>query len=458
MAWRVRRHRLDRRVPAAKTIEVAGALCGLHAQLTSSAELTLWARVADLERSAVADALWEDRTLVKIWAMRGTLHVLPAAEFGLWQAALSTYRHYLKPSWLRAFGVTAGELEQLLDAIAHALDGQILTRQELATAVGEHTGSPELGEKVLGSWGPFLKPACVRGLLCFAPSAGQNVRFTRPDRWLGPYEVPPPEDATLEVARRFLFAHGPATTEDYARWWGMTPAQAAKVLKRLGEEVVPVDIEGTQAWLLAADRDEAGAAEPARTVRLLPAFDQFVVAATRHARHLLPGPFQDRIYRSQGWLSPVVLVDGRFVGLWRHERRGNRLEVQVEPFVRVAAKVRRAVEEEAERLAAFLGGRLALAWTDQDAARPVPASGSTPSFRGSAARPPSSARQISKTATEPTSQASPRTSPPITSDRKWTPRRSREQPMAATSTPVAAMAAGRRRGRRTGSRASSTAP
>ncbi|MDQ3979058.1 MAG: winged helix DNA-binding domain-containing protein [Actinomycetota bacterium] len=350
-------------MPRQEMLGVPSRLCGLHAQLMSSAELTVWARVEELEPTAVADALWEERSLVKVWAMRGTLHLLPAAEFGLWQAALGTYGHYLKPSWLRAFGVTREELEKLLDAVARALDGQLLTRQELAAAVAELTGSPELGEKVLGSWGPLLKPACFRGLLCFGPSAGQNVRFTRPDRWLA--DVPPPLDpdqATLEVARRFLAAHGPATRDDYARWWAMTPAQAMRILKRLGEEVVPVHVDGSQAWMLAAHVDEAVRATPVRSVRLLPAFDQFVVTATRHARHLLPGPFENRIYRPQGWLSPVVLVDGRMDGVWRHERKGTRLAVTVEPFLDFPTKVRRGVEQEADRLAAFLGGGLELAW------------------------------------------------------------------------------------------------
>src|SRR5436189_6188583 len=95
-AWRMRRHNLDRRAPARSMLAVASRLCGLHAQVMSSAELTVWARVEDLDRRAVQRALWEDRTLVKTWAMRGTLHLLPAAELPLCRAALSTSRRHLK--------------------------------------------------------------------------------------------------------------------------------------------------------------------------------------------------------------------------------------------------------------------------------------------------------------------------------------------------------------------------
>lgn len=63
---------------------------GLHAQVMSSAELTAWARVEDLPSDAVAKALWKTRSLVKLWAMRGTLHLLPARDLGVWLAALGT--------------------------------------------------------------------------------------------------------------------------------------------------------------------------------------------------------------------------------------------------------------------------------------------------------------------------------------------------------------------------------
>src|SRR6266545_3230945 len=89
-AWRLQRHHLDRRAARSQALQVVADIAGLHAQVMSSAELTLWARVGDLEPDAVRRALWAERTLVKTWAMRGTLHLLPADELPLWQAALST--------------------------------------------------------------------------------------------------------------------------------------------------------------------------------------------------------------------------------------------------------------------------------------------------------------------------------------------------------------------------------
>src|SRR5690348_5408605 len=178
-AWRIRQHHLDQRAPAGSMLAVASRLCGLHAQVMSSAELTVWARVEDLDRRAVQRALWDDRTLVKTWAMRGTLHLLPSAELQLWHAALSTSRRYLKPAlWQKYFGITLEELDRLTEAIGDALDGRVMTREDLAQEVGRITGSAEFGVKLAqGSWGTILKPAAFTGSLCFGPSLGQRVRF-----------------------------------------------------------------------------------------------------------------------------------------------------------------------------------------------------------------------------------------------------------------------------------------
>jgi hypothetical protein len=99
-------------------------------------------------------------------------------------------------------------------------------------------------------------------------------------------------------------------------------------------------------------------------VRLLPAFDHYVVAAPRDREAVLPEALKSRVYRPQGWLSPVLLVDGRMEGVWSHERKGDRLVVEIEPFAEQPKWVRRTTEEEAERLTRFLGGELEFGWTN----------------------------------------------------------------------------------------------
>src|SRR5262249_52771089 len=149
--------------------------------------------------------------------------------------------------------------------------------------------------------------------------------------------------ASMEIARRFLGAYGLATLHDLARWWGGGGiAGARQWIAWLGDEVCTVELDGVKMWMLVDDARQLRESEPARSVRLIPAFDQYVVGASRHAAHLLPGPLRSRVYRPQGWLSPVLLVNGMMQGTWRHEVKGGAVEVTIEPFVDQQRWVRKA--------------------------------------------------------------------------------------------------------------------
>jgi hypothetical protein len=134
------------------------------------------------------------------------------------------------------------------------------------------------------------------------------------------------------------------------------------MLQALGDEATTVEIEGREVWILTAHAPDVQQAAPARSVRLLPAFDQYVLGAPRDNAAFLDLKRKGRVYRNQGWISPVLLVDGEMVGVWRHERKGSRLHVSIEPFSDAPSAVRRAAGAEAERLASFLGGKLELDW------------------------------------------------------------------------------------------------
>ena len=361
LAWRMMRHYLIDPAPQQDWINVVSRICGLQAQVLSSAELSVWARVYTLDRDALNRALWDERSVVKLWAMRGTLHILPSAEFALWQAA-GQCQHERRPSWYRNFGLSDAELEGMVDAVAKALEGRLLTREELAIEVAHRTGKDKLAEHFRQSWGLFLRPPSFLGQLCFAPNAGRNVRFTNPGTWLPKYVALDCHSGALEIARRYLAAYGPATAADLAHWWGVSNRTAAVAIRDLGDEVVPVSVEGKTASMLTEHLIDISKAIPTRTLRLLPAFDPYVISASPHASQLLPGDFRRYIYRGQGWLSPVLVIDGRMDGVWRWERAGKRIIVELSPFVKLPKWARDAAEHEAQRLAKFLGGVLDLRW------------------------------------------------------------------------------------------------
>jgi hypothetical protein len=355
LAWRMARHHLLTRAQPAGLVQVAADICGLHAQVMSSAELSLWARVEELPRDAVRDALWKHRTLVKLWAARGTLYLLPAAELGVWLSALGTQTK---------FGNTGHpDIDELAGAVGRALDGRVLSRDELADEVARITRSRALAENVRFSWGSYLKAASFRGLICFAESDGARVRFTSVRSWVpGAIDRSEPDVALHAVTRRFLGGYAPVTAEQVAGWWVGPPIRrrGLRMLEALGDEALEMTVEGQPSWVLAQDVARMTSVAVPDVARLLPAFDPWVISAPRA---LLAPERRARVYRPQGWISPVLLVNGRVAGVWRHTRTGRRLDVELDPFERLPAWARRQLEAEAERLATFLTGDLSLTWT-----------------------------------------------------------------------------------------------
>lgn len=363
LPWRLDRQQLTDRDPASSMEEVVGSICGLHAQLGSSARMSLRARLDGLDADVIDRALREDRSLVKTWAMRGTLHLLPAAEYPLWQAMLGEYEHYRKGSWLRHFGFAdEEELDAVVETIGDVLRQGPLDREALATAVAEEMADPDVAERLRDSWGATLKPASFNGQLCYAPDDGRNVQFVHPEAWLGEYEPVDPDRAKREVTRRYLAAYGPATRGQYARWSGLRPAEAGRRIDALGDEIAVVELDGERQWLLTEDVPGVERAAPTGTVRLLPRFDPYVVGAPREEPAICPDDHVDRVYRSNGWISAVLLVDGRIRGVWQHDRSQGEVEITLEPFGPVDEALRERATAEAERIAEPLGGSLSLEW------------------------------------------------------------------------------------------------
>jgi hypothetical protein len=151
LAFRLDRQFLHSRAPAGSLFEVASALCGVRAQLPSTAELALWARVDGLEHGEVKQALEEERTLVKTW-IRNTLHVVPADDLALYVAVLRPRPEGPGDAWLRLRGVTRKQYEAIVENVPRALDGRPRTREWLADRLAELVG-PDVREAVLFSWG-----------------------------------------------------------------------------------------------------------------------------------------------------------------------------------------------------------------------------------------------------------------------------------------------------------------
>ncbi len=169
-AWRMSQHGLSPRFISQDFLQAVTRTDGIQAQVMSAAELALCTRVEGLAPRDVQAAIFQDRTLVKTWAMRGTLHVLTASEFPLYVAARDWQLTTSWSNYFAAFGLTtSAQQEAFLSAIPHVLEQGPLTRPQLADAVASHTGMAQARDFMLSeSWGTPLKPAAYRGPLFWA--------------------------------------------------------------------------------------------------------------------------------------------------------------------------------------------------------------------------------------------------------------------------------------------------
>jgi Winged helix DNA-binding domain len=351
LAHRLARHGLDERRPLS-ALEVSKRINGIHAQVMSAGELSIGARSSAESRAGVQESLWEKRSLVKTWAMRTTLHLLPADELPLYMAAVRRRGQAWKRTWSKWLGIDEGQLLELVVAVGKALDGRCLTRRELAEAVVLQLGWISL-EQLLSGWGTLLGLPARQGKLCFGPSLGTSVRFVRPDQWIGSWREVDELEAEMELLRRYLSVNGPAVRNDFQRWLGATPSLPA--WKAVLPELVEVSVEGTRGWLPAAALDEVGSARFGDEVRLLPFFDHYLLTHVGR-EHLVGAEHKPKVFRTAGWVTPTVLIRGRIAGTWDLTKE----VVTVSEFRPFTVKERRGVAREVERLGHFLGASVRL--------------------------------------------------------------------------------------------------
>jgi uncharacterized protein YcaQ len=369
-AFRLSRQHLATRAPASDLVRVAGDMAGAQAQVLSAAQMSLWARTADVGVADIEKALWQDRTLLKAWCMRGSLHLIPSDDFAVFVRGCAR-REARSADWFRRARIPMGPVNRIIEAVPSLLD-EPLTRKEigerLARALhlktrgkaGRGWGGPSnaegfvFGRHVLSSqW--MVNSACARGLACFGPLRGNEVTFVRPDRWLPKWRDLPQAEAEEELLRRYLRAHGPATVTDFAQWTYVKAGDAREIWSRVEDELAPVNVDGRTGWLLRRDISPLERAGLERvSVRLLPFFDSFLLGL-KDKGHLVDAAHYKQVYRPQGWLAPVVLIDGRAAGVWSHERKGRTVSIRVEAFRPLPRTVRSRIVDEANDLGRFLG-------------------------------------------------------------------------------------------------------
>lgn len=300
--------------------EIARSIAGAQAQDVYAGPLTFRSRSRKLTASDIRRARTEERSLLRTWVMRMTIHLIPTDDAGWWLPLFEPAIERWSRRRLEQLGLPVAKQERALSAIGAALaDEGPLTRTE-----ARHRAK-SAGIKLDTQTGMHIAlTAVVSGVACLGPDRGRTTCLVRREDWLG---KPPPFDrdrALAELARRYLGAFGPATDRDFAYWSGLPLRDVRAGLESISREIDEVGVGDETMLVMRGGLPRLPAKDQ---VRMLGNFDtyllgwkerQFAVTG-EHAAHIKEG--------GGGWIRPVIVEDGVVVGGWRSSRKGGRLQI-----------------------------------------------------------------------------------------------------------------------------------
>lgn len=356
-ALRLRSQRLDddARDETATVAAVVRAVGGVQAQDERAAALGVRVRGHGLSADDIDHARDTDRSIVRAWCMRGTLHLVPAdllsgliAVFGPVHVARGRRR-------LAQLGLDDDASRRGTEIIRDVLaQGGPLPRHEIAAALRSHgvAGDPHGRATV-----HLIRRACLVGIACDAGSRDAEPSYALRDDWLPAAPIPDRAAALGQLARWYVTAYQPTSREDFAAWSGLPAADTRAAWEQAGD-LVAIEDGAQRLWRRANDRTLARVPD-SPVVRLLPAFDSYLLGYHRRD-HAVARDHATRVHPGGGIIRPTVLVDGRVVGIWRTDRSHARARLVVEAFAGLGNARVPALETEVDDVGRFLGQDLAL--------------------------------------------------------------------------------------------------
>ena len=327
---------------------VVRRLGAVQAQLDSAAELAVRTRRQRSRSGEVARALADGR-IIKTFAFRGATHLLTPEDGGVYLALRAASRMWELPSWQSYYSLAPSDWPVLREVVRDALADGPLTLEGLRAAITARSQFRHLTTFFDGNPWSLLKALAWQGDLSFGPAHGRTT-FQRLDgnpRWAG---VPELDEAGPRAVETYFRAYGPATRGHVQYWLGDGLGAGRKRIETwiagFGDRLAAVDIDGEPAYILVEDLEELAATPPTTAVRLLPAYDQWVLGPGTADAHIVPPGRRALVSRQ----ANLVIVGGVVSGTWSATRD----KLSVNWFAEGAAPPGEALADEISRLATIL--------------------------------------------------------------------------------------------------------
>ncbi|MEA2207407.1 MAG: hypothetical protein QOE77_4183, partial [Blastocatellia bacterium] len=287
---------------------------------------------------AVVAAGEVERSVVRTWLMRATVHLVPAADVR-WLTALlgpMVERRFATGRW-RQLGIDSELIERAIPLTCEVLAGRQLTRHQLAAELAER--GIRLADDPSAPTHLLMALSC-RGVTCRVGERGRDSTFALLEDSVPNSTAPP--DPMAELARRYFAAFSPATAADFRTWSGLPSGAAITAIR---DELTEVAFDGRRGWRL-------GTVEPEPGMRLLPMFDNYLIGYSDRAAMFDPARYREVFIG--GVIKASVVCDGRVIGIWRWEKSARSATVRVTPFERFTSRHRAELERERADLERFL--------------------------------------------------------------------------------------------------------
>jgi Winged helix DNA-binding domain len=333
----------------ADVASVARSVCALQAQAFDAARHQVRARSTGLTAAAVDRAFEHERTVVRTWLMRGTLHLCAADDVRWLLDVFGPAINQLDASRRRNLGLDDGTCKRGLAVIRTALTGGPMARRQIRERL---VSAGVLEEPVGQTLVHLLFHAAALGVICSGPRMGRDDSFVLLDDWVPKTKGPAGDAALAELARRYFAAYGPAGAADFAAWSGLRQTMIRTAMAAISSELVefPGSIPGL--WTLGPAADVSSIPRP--DVRLLGHFDTYLLGYRRR-EHLGGADAEAWIHDGGGgWIRPVICVDGWIAGGWRLDQARGEVEIKVMPFDRISRRADPAIGREVASIGQFL--------------------------------------------------------------------------------------------------------
>ena len=305
---------------------------------------SLWA-VGLRMKTAATEAAIADRSVIRSWPMRGTIHLMPAEDARWMVRLLAPMLDTKLVANYRRAGLSSETIKQAGYVIERALAGRQCTRAEVYAALNaagiatDGRNGEQRGMHLLVHW-------ARHGLICITPRRGKQQTYALMDEWLPGGSDLSGDEALAELARRYFRSHGPATIKDFAWWTGLTLTAARRAAAFVRTEFDQESVDGVDHWQAPGVRPR-----PGPRAFLLPPFDEYTIAYADRSAVV----DRDRLAEVGYGIGPNLIIDGRLAARWKRTLGRDTVAIELDPVRPLTGDERELVPAAVEPYARFLG-------------------------------------------------------------------------------------------------------